>query len=99
MPSVSSHLVLTEDIYPISNSRSETLVTFHFSETMQHNFVLEFHTTNKAPTPHRTKTIPCIKNASRTTISTIIRGYGTPKTNSSTRQRGQTHVTNNSATH
>ena len=42
----------------MKNSWSVSLVAFHFSEVMQHNFILKSFTDCKIqPTPNRTKTI------------------------------------------
>ena len=43
--------------------------------------------------------MPCVKNANRTSIMPITRGYRTPRTNSFTRQTWQTLVTNSSTNH
>ena len=78
----------------------DTLLTFHFPEAKQHNFVLKFHTHSvkwpqipKEVKPHS----PFKKNVSRTTTSPVIRGHRTQGLNSSTRQTGQIHVINSQA--
>ena len=46
----------------MKNSWSVSLVTFHLSEAMQHNFVLRSFTDCRIqPTPNRTKTIRTIR--------------------------------------
>ena len=88
--------------YLTSNPCSETVLTFHVPEAMQHNFVLKFHPFPRiVSTPHRSKTILTIqKNVNRTTISPIIRGCRTQGLNSTTSQTGQTCATNRQlATH
>ena len=72
--------------YLTSNPCSETVLTFHVPEAMQHNFVLKFHPFPRiVSTPHRSKTILTIqKNVNRTTISPIIRGCRTQGLNSTT---------------
>ena len=73
-------------MYLISDSWSETLLEFHFSEETQYNFICEFHTHSLKqgdPPIELIPDSPCEKNNSRTPVSPIIWRH---------RKQGLTHL-------
>ena len=82
----------------MSNSCSDTLLSFHFPEVILHNFVFKFHTHSlEQHQPIEVKPYHEKKKVNRATISPIIRDHRTQGLNSSTCQMGQTRVTNSQA--